>query len=72
MTLIYFHEHTTLGHNRTTMSNERLTTLSQAQRDRLAFIELRLRFVGDLQRQDLVKRFSVKTAAATRDMNLYR
>lgn len=54
------------------MSNERLTTLSQAQRDRLAFIELRLRFVGDLQRQDLVKRFSVKTAAATRDMNLYR
>lgn len=54
------------------MSNERLTTLSQAQRDRLAFIELRLRFVGDLQRQDLVKRFGVKTAAATRDMNLYR
>ena len=54
------------------MSNERLTALSQAQRDRLAFIELRLRFVGDLQRQDLVKRFGVKTAAATRDMNLYR
>ena len=70
--LIYFHENTTLGHNRTTMSNERLTALSQAQRDRLAFIELRLRFVGDLQRQDLVKRFGVKTAAATRDMNLYR
>ena len=54
------------------MSNQRLAALSQAQRDRLAFIELRLRFVGDLQRQDLVKRFSVKTAAATRDMNLYR
>ena len=70
--LIYFHENTNLGHNRTTMSNERLTALSQAQRDRLAFIELRLRFVGDLQRQDLVKRFGVKTAAATRDMNLYR
>ena len=54
------------------MSNDRLAALSQAQRDRLAFIELRLRFVGDLQRQDLVKRFGVKTAAATRDMNLYR
>ena len=54
------------------MSNQRLAALSQAQRDRLAFIELRLRFVGDLQRQDLVKRFGVKTAAATRDMNLYR
>ncbi len=54
------------------MSSQRLAALSQAQRDRLAFIELRLRFVGDLQRQDLVKRFGVKTAAATRDMNLYR
>lgn len=54
------------------MNNDRLAALSQAQRDRLAFIELRLRFVGDLQRQDLVKRFGIKTAAATRDMNLYR
>lgn len=54
------------------MTQDRLVTLSQAQRDRLAFIELRLRFVGDLQRQDLVKRFGIQTAAATRDMNLYR
>ncbi len=54
------------------MSKDRLAALSQAQRDRLAFIELRLRFVGDLQRQDLVKRFGIQTAAATRDMNLYR
>lgn len=54
------------------MNDKRLVALSQAQRDRLAFIELRLRFVGDLQRQDLVKRFGVKVAAASRDINLYR
>ncbi len=54
-----------------TLAN-RLASLSQPQRDRLAFIELRLRFVGELKRQDLVDRFGVQTAAATRDMALYR
>lgn len=54
------------------MRDDGITSLSQAQRDRLAFIELRLRFVGELQRQDLVRRFGVQTAAATRDMHLYK
>ncbi len=45
---------------------------AQPQRDRLAFIELRLRFMGEVQRQDLVDRFGVQTAAATRDFSIYK
>lgn len=54
------------------MSSERLQALSHAQRDRLAYIEQKLWFVGDMRRQDLVDRFGVQTAAATRDLSLYR
>lgn len=54
------------------MSAEKLSDLSHAQRDRLAYIELRLRFVGELQRQDLADRFGIQSAAATRDMTLYK
>lgn len=54
------------------MSSEALAQLSQAQRDRLAYIELRLWFVGDIRRQDLVSRFDIQTAAATRDLGLYK
>jgi hypothetical protein len=49
-----------------------LSSLSHAQRDRLAYIELRLRFVGEIQRGDLVQRFGIQTAAATRDFTLYK
>jgi len=42
--------------------------MTQTQRDRLAFIELRLRFVGKIRRQDLVTRFGIQTVAATRDI----
>lgn len=54
------------------MLNEKLLSLTQTQRDRLAFVELRVRFVGDIRRQDLVSRFAIQTAAATRDLALYR
>lgn len=54
------------------MPHPKLTELSRAQRDRLAFIELRLWFVGKIQRQDLVSRFGIQSAAATRDMALYK
>lgn len=54
------------------MLASKLPELSHAQRDRLAFIELRLWFVGEIQRQDLVNRFGIQSAAATRDMALYR
>lgn len=46
--------------------------LTQAQRDRLAYVELQLRFLGEVGRQHLVGRFGIKTAAATRDLAQYR
>ncbi len=49
-----------------------LAELTQPQRDRLAFIELRVRFVGEIRRQDLVTRFGIQSAAASRDLALYK
>lgn len=54
------------------MSSERLSEMTQAQRDRLAFIELRLQFAGEIRRQDLVTRFDIQAAAATRDIAQYK
>lgn len=55
-----------------TMSSERLQEMTQAQRDRLAFVELRLQYVGEIRRQDLVTRFDIQAAAATRDIAQYK
>lgn len=49
-----------------------LNDLSQIQRDRLAYIEFRLYFLGEVGRADLMKRFGVAPAVATRDFALYR
>lgn len=46
--------------------------LTQPQRDRLAFIELRVRFLGEVRRQDLFARFGIQAAAATRDLATYK
>ena len=54
------------------MPHEQLTDLTQPQRDRLAFVELRLRFMGEMRRQDLVTRFAIQSAAASRDLALYK
>lgn len=54
------------------VSNEKLAELTQPQRDRLAFVELRVRFIGEIRRQDLVQRFGIQSAAASRDLALYR
>jgi len=54
------------------MLNEQLSNLTQSQRDRLAFIELRVRFIGEIRRLDLVSRFGIQSAAATRDLALYK
>lgn len=54
------------------MPSIQVQEVTQAQRDRLAFIELRLWFAGDIRRQDLVSRFGVQSAAATRDIALYK
>lgn len=49
-----------------------LSTLSAAQRLRLAFIEFRVWFYGEVARKHVVERFEVATAAGTRDLMLYK
>ena len=49
-----------------------LSAVTLQQRERLAFLELRLRFLGEIRRQDLIERFEIQSAAATRDLALYR
>lgn len=46
--------------------------LSAAQRQRLAYIEFRVWFYGEVSRKDVLERFEVATAAGTRDLALYR
>lgn len=53
------------------MATER-EDLTQPQRDRLAFIELRVRFLGEVRRQDLFTRFGIQAAAASRDLATYK
>ena len=45
---------------------------SQAQNERLAFLELHLYFAGELRRSDIEARFGIRPAAASRDLALYR
>lgn len=49
-----------------------LQNIGQSQRERLAFIEFRLYFLGDARRQDLIQRFGVAPAVATRDFAQYK
>ena len=51
---------------------ERVESLSHAQRERLAYIDFRLYFFGEIGRPDLIERFGVAPAGATRDLALYR
>jgi hypothetical protein len=48
------------------------TEIAQAQRERIAYIELRVFFTGELRRGDIESRFGVKPAAASRDLSAYR
>ena len=52
--------------------HQRVESLSHAQRERLAYIDFRLYFFGELGRPDLIERFGVAPAGATRDLALYR
>lgn len=54
------------------MPKRRLQSLTHGQRERLAFIDFRLCFIGEIGRPDLLARFGVASAAATRDFALYR
>lgn len=61
-----------VGRMETEMTTQRLDELSQKQRDRLAYIEFRLWFLGDVSRKDLMERFEIAPAVATRDFTAYR
>jgi len=54
------------------MHPQRVESLSHAQRERLAYIDFRLYFLGEIGRPDLIDRFRVAPAGATRDLALYR
>jgi hypothetical protein len=54
------------------MDERTLNDLNQAQRERLAFIEFRLWFLGDVRRPDLIDRFGIAPAVATRDLAAYK
>ena len=49
-----------------------LAPIPQSQQDRLRHIELRLRFLGELRRPDVMLRFGIQSAAASRDLAVYR
>ena len=51
---------------------EQLNRLSQAQRERLFYIEVKAFFCGDLTRSDIERRFGVKPAASARDLSSYK
>ena len=54
------------------MHPQRVENLSHAQRERLAYIDFRLYFFGEIGRPDLTSRFGVAPAGATRDLALCR
>lgn len=49
-----------------------LGELTQSQRERLAYIEVKANFCGELTRSDIERRFGVKPAASSRDLATYR
>ena len=51
---------------------DRLSEISQKQRERLFHIDFRAHFMGEMGRNDLVAKFGIGEAAATRDITLYR
>lgn len=55
-----------------TRVDKMLAHVPSSQAERLAFIEARLYFLGELQRQDVVKRFSIASVQASRDLSLYK
>jgi len=54
------------------MENSYHLNISQAQEERLHHIDFKLLFSGRVNRNDIVSRFGVKEAAATRDISFYK
>ncbi|MES2069856.1 MAG: WYL domain-containing protein [Pseudomonadota bacterium] len=52
--------------------NEQVREMSRAQLERLAYIDFRLYFLGELRRNDLIERFGTGPAGATRDIAMYK
>lgn len=48
-----------------------LPDIKQAQKERLSHIDFRVCYLGTIGRGDLISRFGIKPAAATRDITLY-
>lgn len=46
------------------------TSLTQAER--LAYIDLKIRYLGEIARADIMSEFKIASAAASKDLNLYR
>ena len=53
-------------------ATSRIEGLSHVQRERLAYIDFLLYFMGEIGRADLTTRFELAPAGATRDLALYR
>lgn len=49
-----------------------LSSLSRGQQERLSYIDFRLYFLGELRRNDVIDRFGIAPAGATRDIALYK
>lgn len=49
-----------------------LADINSAQQKRLAHIDFRVNFLGSIGRNDLISRYGIKEAAATRDITEYR
>ena len=54
------------------MRPQQVASVSYAQQERLAYIDFRLYFLGEIGRPDLLGRFGLAPAGATRDLALYR
>ena len=54
------------------MTLTRLEDICQTQKERLSHIDFKVCFLGTIGRNDLVSRFGIKAAAATRDITLYK
>lgn len=57
---------------RTQQLNDSLRGVPRAQLERLSYIDFRLFFLGELRRNDLMERFGIGPAGATRDITMYR
>ncbi|MFM7672355.1 MAG: WYL domain-containing protein, partial [Bacteroidota bacterium] len=55
-----------------TRIEKELAQAPRSQVERLAYIEARLYFLGELQRQDVAQRFSVASVQASCDLSLYK